>query len=468
MGTVPSAYYQFIIDYAPYFYYIPDIGVDPEWGRGAAPAAHAIDFLCEAYHDEQFESKKTEIYNKIVSLADFLLTLQNTDPLKKAYGGFKSTETSDYYYSIDAARVIPALLKAYDLTNNIDYYNAAVLAGGTFLYQMQHPPAGIHDQYYGGFCRAVKNDDTWQVYMNIVNFYALIGLKMLYDRTDSATYMTMISDFLSFMREGLEELWQYYYPPPTGDGSWHRIGSTENEIYDDDFAYALLGLFTYEGWSLSVEKVYEFINTIQASADYPGYNSNICWAGYIDVSTRKAACEYYDGVTSGILYSIRTAKDKPSLELSVQIVNLHYSEFMFWGVKFLDWSQMENKQSTITVSWLSILLLNYEPVRTRFAQILEKAGENLTLYSVVQSEGKTSYLEGIDIKAIVRLLRADELIIEPGYTLNDFIMIYTLLPIRQRDKIRRHGVDYEVGPVELFRFRGEPYNYRSVCRRLIA
>jgi len=468
MSSPLETYLQFILDHAPYFYYIPGTGEDPEWGRGVAPAAHAIDFLIGAYNDSRFASRQTEIYDKIVALADFILTQQCTDNLKKAYGGFKSTETSTYYYSIDAARAIPALLKAYDLTNDTDYYNAAVLAGETFLYQMQHPPAGIHDQYYGGFCRAVTIDDAWLVEMDILNFYALIGLKMLYDRTGSATYTSMISDFLSFMREGLEELWEYYYPHPTGDGSWHRIGLAENEIYDDDFAYALLGLFYYEGWSLTVEKVYEFINTIPASADYPGYNPNICWAGYIDVVTRKAACEYYDAVTSGILCSIRTAKDKPSIELSVQIVNLHPSEFMFWGVKFLDWSYMENKQSVVTVSWLGILLLNYRPVRTPFTQVLEQAGENLTLYSVVQSEGQTSYLEGINVRAVVRLLRPDELVIEPGYSVSDFIMVYTLLPIRQRDKIRRYGVDYEVGPVELFRFHGEPYYYRAVCRRLIA
>ena len=463
-----DTYLQFILDNAPYFYYIPGTGPDLTWGKGPAPAAHAIDFLYEAYYDSRFESRKTDIYNKIVSIADFILTLQCTDPAKKAYGGFKSTETSTYYYSIDASRVIPALLKAYDLTNNINYYNAAVLAGGTFLYTMQHPSVpSVHDKYYGGFCDAVTISDAWVLEMSIVCFYALIGLKMLKDRTGSATYQTMIDDFLAFMRTGLEGLWQKYSPPPSGSGVWSRIGLNNNEIYDDDFAYALLGLFSYEGWSLSCEKVYEFINTISASADYPGYNPNICWSGYIDVVTRKAACEYYDAVTSGILHSIRTAKDKPSLELSVQIVDLKSSQFMFWGVKFIDWSAMENKQSIVTVSWLSILLLKYQPVRTPFTEILEQAGENLTLYSVVQSEGHTSYLEGINVKAFVRLVRSDVLVIEPGYVTTDFFMAYTLLPIRQRDKIRRYGVDYEVVSVEVFRFLGEPYYYRALCRRLI-
>ncbi len=62
MGTVPQAYFSFIMDYAPYFYYIPGTGVDTEWGRGPAPAAHAIDFLTETYQSPQFEAEKTGIY----------------------------------------------------------------------------------------------------------------------------------------------------------------------------------------------------------------------------------------------------------------------------------------------------------------------------------------------------------------------------------------------------------------------
>jgi len=109
--TVPNAYYQFIIDYAPYVYVIPPDTPDPAWGRAAFAAAFAIDFLYQAYYDSEFASKQTDIYNKIVSLADWILTQQNTDPAKKAYGGFKSNETSTYYYSVDAARVIPSLIK---------------------------------------------------------------------------------------------------------------------------------------------------------------------------------------------------------------------------------------------------------------------------------------------------------------------------------------------------------------------
>ena len=69
MATVPPAYFSFIMDYAPYFYYIPGTGVDTTWGRGPAAAAHAIDFLAEAYQSPQFEDEKSGVYDKIVEAA---------------------------------------------------------------------------------------------------------------------------------------------------------------------------------------------------------------------------------------------------------------------------------------------------------------------------------------------------------------------------------------------------------------
>jgi len=48
MGAVPEAYYQFVMDFAPYVYVIPPETPDPEWGRAAFAASFAIDFLYEA------------------------------------------------------------------------------------------------------------------------------------------------------------------------------------------------------------------------------------------------------------------------------------------------------------------------------------------------------------------------------------------------------------------------------------
>jgi hypothetical protein len=467
---VPSAYYQFIIDYAPYLYVIPGSGPDLTWGKATLAAAFAIDFLYEAYSDSQFATKQTEIYNKIVELADFILTQQNTDPAKEACGGFKSTETSTSYYAVDASRAIPALIKAYKLTGTTGYLDAAKLAGATFLYNMQHPPIPtVHDKYYGGFARAVDINDNWLPEMDIENLYGLIGLAMLVeeDPASKSTYEVMMSDLVDFLRSGFEELWLEYRPPPGGDGQWHRVGLNENEIYDDPFAYALIGLYDYEGWSLTVQKVYNFINTIRASAQYTAYNPAICWAGYIDVVNRFPASDYYDAVTAGILWQIRKYHDKSSLEFSMKIIDNHQNEFMYWGVKFDDYSFVENKLATATVAWLSLLYLNYEDLITRFTQILRSKGENVILYPVREAGDKVSYGEAVDIKALVSAGRIEEVIIEPGYIINDYLTIHVFAPIRHHDKIRRKGVDYEVLDVQEFDFQGETMYRRATLRRLL-
>lgn len=468
MGTVPQAYYSFIMDYAPYFYVIPGTGVDTEWQRGPAPAAHAIDFLTEAYQSSQFEDEKTAVYNKIVDLADYLLSIQCTDDQKFAYGGFQSKDGSSHYYSIDALRAIPALLKAYTLTGTQTYLTAAKLAGETFLYTMQHEPSiqGVHDQYYGGFAQAVTIADEWLPEMHIIDLYGLVALKMLYDLTSEAQYQTMIDDALSFYRSGFEALYSRYSPPPSGDGEWHRVG-TSDVVYDDDFGYALIGLYYYEGWSQTVKQVYWGINAIGPSADHPGYSPEVCWSGYVDVAAGKVDSDYYDCVTSGILWHLRSGHDKSALEFSFNVINGHVEAFMYWGAKFSDYSPVENKQSVVTVSWLSILFLNYSPPITVFTRILRSHGEDVTLYSVIEADESVSYGEGVVVKALVSPSRTDETVMEPGYIINDYITVHTFAPIRHHHKLRHKGIDYEVGPVENYSFKGQLISRRATCRRLI-
>ncbi|HKZ93178.1 MAG TPA: hypothetical protein VJ249_01175 [Candidatus Bathyarchaeia archaeon] len=471
MGTVPDSYYQFIMDYAPYVYVVPESGPDLSFGRAAFAAAFAIDFLTEAYNAKQFESKQAEIYAKVVSLADWLLTQQYAaDPEKKAYGGFKSTETSTYYYSIDACRVIPSLLRAYTLTGTGAYLNAAKLAGATFLLNMQNPPIpSVHDKYYGGFARAVSDADAWLPEMDIENLYGLIALKMLVteDPANKTLYESMIADLGGFLRSGFEGFWLEYRPPPSGDGQWHRVGTSENEVYDDPLAYALLGLYDSEGWSPSVENVYDFINSIRASGQYPAYNPAVCWAGYIDVASRFPACDYYDAVTAGILWKLRKNHDKSSFEHSMKIIEGHQEEFMFWGVKHADYSYVENKNAVATVAWISQLFLYYEDPITRFTQILRSRGENVTLFPVREALDTVTYGEGVDIKAMVSPSQVEEVTPEAGYIITDYIIVHVFAPIRHHDKIRRKGVDYQVTELQEFDFQGDTLYRRAVCRRLV-
>jgi len=461
-----------------YTYYVAKNGKvedpDPAFGKGAFPAAFAIDFLYQAYSASQFASKQTEIRVKIVELADFILTQQCTDNMKKAYGGFKSGETSDQYWSIDAGRCIPPLLKAYTLTNTVGYLNAAKLAGLTFLYNMQHNQSllGVHDKYYGGFARYVTIADVWSQQMNVEDLYALIGLKMLadtFDTSNASQYNAMMADLAGFLRSGFEQLYLWFDPKPTGDGEWHRVGLGETQVYDDPMSFALLGLYTYEGWSVTCQRVYNFIQTIRASAQYPAYNPAICWPGYIDVVTRFPACAYYDALTSGILWKIRAAHDKPSLALSMQIINKYQKEFLAsWGPLFTDYSPIMAQKAMANTSWLAQLFLNYQDPLTGFTRILDLQGENLLLYPIREATEQVTYGEGLSVKGTVTMGTAGEIMIEPGYLFEDHITVYTFVPVRLHDKIRRAGVDYEVLTVQAFDLNGDPEYYKNVCRRLIS
>jgi len=472
MATVPDAYYQFIMDNAPYVYVIPESGPDMEWGRAAFAAAFAVDFLYEAYFDPQFDDRSAEIESKIVELANWILTQQCTDSEKQAYGGFKSAENSASFYSVDACRTIPALLKAHELTTNVAYLNSAMLAAGTFLYNMQHKPSqlGVHDHFYGGFARAVTLADEWLQQMDVECLYGLIALKMLCesDPANKSTYETMIEDATDFYRSGLEGFYIYYDPPPNGDGNWHRTGPDESTIFDDTLAYALLGLYNHEGWRPTVQKTYAFINAIGASPTYPAYNPAICWAGYIDVAARVPTCDYYDNVTSGILSQIRRDRDKSAYAFSEKIIDQHADEFMFWGAKHADYGFVENKQAMATVCWLAQLFLSYEAPVTRFTQILNSKGENLTLHPIQEAGERTAYGEGIDVKAIVLPAKTEELLLEPGYVTNDYLTLHVFAPVRRRDKVRRNGEDYEIVSVQDFTFKGDVAFRKATCRRLIS
>jgi len=336
---------------------------------------------------------------------------------------------------------------------------------------MQHKPneLGVHDKYYGGFARAVTNTDTWLQQMDIECLYGLIGLKMLceHDSANKSKYETMITDAIDFYRSGFEQFYLYYDPPPNGDGDWHRVDLNENTIYDDSFAYASLGLYNYEGWSTTAQKVYNFINAIVASAQYPAYNPTVCWAGYIDVISRSPICNYYDAVTAGILWKIRKERDRPSLWFSMKIINMHQNQFMYWGVKHDDFGFAENKKAMATVCWLSLMYLNYAEPSTRFTQVLRSKGENVTLHSIVEAGEKVSYGEPVDIQAIVSPTRIGEILIESGYLIEDYINAYVFTPLRHHDKLRWKGRDYEVQSVQPFSFKGETAYFKAVCRRLV-
>jgi hypothetical protein len=277
----------------------------------------------------------------------------------------------------------------------------------------------------------------------------------------------MMSDLVGFLRYGFENLYLDFYPLPNGDGEWHRIGTGETQCYDDPIAFAMLGLYTYEGMSSSVSKVYDFLQSIQASAEYPAYNQYICWPGYIDVVTRFPACAYYDAVTIGILGQIRKSHDKPSYALGMQILNTYPSQFMYWGPQFTDYSPITAQKAMANVSWLGQFFINYIDPQTDFTELLNLNGDELTLFPIIAAADEVSWGQPISLLGMVTIGAAAELILEPGYITQERITVFSFLPVRVHDKIRYSGVDYEVITVSDYDYNGEPQFYKSACRKLI-
>jgi hypothetical protein len=307
--------------------------------------------------------------------------------------------------------------------------------------------------------------------MQIEDLYDLIGLKMLadtYDVANKTKYEMMMSDAVGFLRIGFEDFYLWFAPEPTGDGKWHRVGVNETEIYDDPFSFALLGLYTYEAWSLTCQKVYGFLQGIKGSAQYLGYDPSVCWPGYMDVVSRFAACPYYDAITSGILSSIRRERDRPVYKFSMLVIGKYQDEFLFWGPVFTDYSPITAQKAMANVTWLGRFFLNYEEPLTSFTRILSSHGETVELYPIREAAETVSYGEPLELSATVSPMKVEEVLIEPGYYLNDYIAIYTFLPVRHHDKVRRKGEDYELQSVQVFTFQNETIFFKSVGRRLVA
>jgi hypothetical protein len=345
------------------------------------------------------------------------------------------------------------------------------LAGYTFLYNMQHnlTDLGLVDTYYGGLAQFVTEADSWGTVMMVEDCYDIIGLCMLarvYDTENAARYNGLIEDMLKFYREGLEYFYLYYQPPPYGLGLWYRIGLKDESIYDDPLSYALLGVYTYEGYSETVQRVYDFIQNIPQNGAYPSYQPDVCWPGYINVVTKTPDCPYYDAVTIGILANIRKAVDKPSYELAYQIAMKYQDEFMYWGPLFTDYSPITPQKAITEVTWLARMYLNYSLPQTDFSLMLEHEGERVLLYSVQQAADVTTYAAPLSIPALIKNASVKETYIEAGYIFTDYLRMNSLIPVRPRDKIRRRGSDYEVQTVQKVILENQPLCYKSELRRI--
>lgn len=110
---------------------------------------------------------------------------------------------------------------------------------------------------------------------------------------------------------------------------------------------------------------------------------------------------------------------------------------------------------------------------TRFEQILQSQGEDVTWHKRQETTtdpetgDKTVTWTTETIKAIVQSISANEIMVEAGYTSEDYIRIFVTADIKHKDKITYGNVDYEVLPPQLVSFQGVTEYRTAFCRRLI-
>jgi hypothetical protein len=157
---------------------------------------------------------------------------------------------------------------------------------------------------------------------------ALPFLKSLYQTTGNSLYKMMSQDARTFLDQGLTHYYSYYKPKPYGDDRWYRIDN--DKVVADNVAYALRGVFEYEGLTDTVKTVYDSIQGYKSA----NYDTRFAWAGYIDVVHRTNGIYYYDVVTGGILAKIRKVHDPNSFNHFLKkFKGLQHLTF-YWGLKF--------------------------------------------------------------------------------------------------------------------------------------
>lgn len=316
-----------VLRHAPYKQVAPQNG-EPNRKIGRAPgsACEVIRFLAALVRSDSFDS---EAMTKAKTLADWVIGLQETAEDTPSFGGVPSTPdlpapANRYYYAIDAGFCGAAMFALHDQTKD-DRHLKSGLRFADFLVQMHSGsgrpyarPAGEPD----GFCEFVVNADSapaWNCDRHVKNLAALPVLHRAAALTGKSQYDAAAKSARAFLVEGLSGAWEHAdakaladCPRASCQGVWRRVqgpkGQPDHFTYGDTLAYALRGLFEYEGPSPTVRILYDrFAGYRGRDSRTRAYDGRIAFAGYMHPASASPDpfSAYYDLVTLGIVHGLR-------------------------------------------------------------------------------------------------------------------------------------------------------------------
>ena len=315
-----------IIKHAPYKQYNTKTRqYNANIGRSPAAACESILFLVEYYK----LTGNRETHAKILELTNYILAQHDKKLMNVPASPDLEYPISATYYTMDAALCGEAMLSVYNLFNREEYLLTAI-SFAKFLDKM-HAESG-----YNGLCEYYDRSlDGFNCNTYTKNLIALSFLRKLYDQTGHKGWNILASNIKKFALHGLERGWEFY---SVAENKWKRVKGSHGEgdiyVYGDTVAYALKGLFEYEGDSPLVRKIYEHFMTFGGGnlKTKATYNPKLCLAGYLVYNDHKADADsaYYDVVTIGLLHGIKQKAEPADFKNTCNFLLSQDINTMFW------------------------------------------------------------------------------------------------------------------------------------------
>ena len=320
---------DFVLRHAPYKQIDRKTGKPNERiGRTPGSACEVIRFLTALATSDPADK---EAVRTAEELARWVIQLQETDRSSPALGGVPSTPdlpppANRYFYTIDAGFCGAAMFSLYDLTKDGQYRESG-LRFADFLVNMHHGrdrpysrAAGLPD----GFCEFIVvagSPPAWNCDRHVKNLIALPVLRRAAKLTGKKDYETAAQSARAFLVDGLRGAWEHAEAAavvgcetPNCPDAWRRVQGPKEEpdyfVYGDTLAYALRGLFAFEGASSTVRTLYAQFAAYRGKDEKTlKYDGRIAFAGYLHPQSQSPdpLSAYYDVVTLGILHDLRRA-----------------------------------------------------------------------------------------------------------------------------------------------------------------
>ena len=348
----------FVLRHAPYKQISPGTGSpNPQIGKAPGSACEVIRFLIPLARNDPSDG---EAMTKAKALADWVIGLQDTREGSPSFGGVPSTPdlpspADRYFYAIDAGFCGGAMFSLFDLTKD-DRYLRSGLRFADFLVHMQGGPGRPYPRPTDapdGFCEFVVNagqKPVWNCDRHVKNLSALPVLRRAAALSGSPRYDAAAKSAREFLVDGLAGAWEHADAKalagcrePRCDAIWRRVpgpqGQPDTFVYGDTLAYALRGLFEYEGPSPTVRKLYETFAAYRGTAPKTRrYDGRIAFAGYMHPARASpdAFSAYYDLVTLGILHGLRRAVRPDHFAVADKVLRRHLASAaqLSWKMEF--------------------------------------------------------------------------------------------------------------------------------------